>query len=724
MSTSYGSSSSTNYIDPKKNGREKYSKRQSLRSSSTPPLTSPSSENITTPSSTSNNMSLPSKTTASTKEKQNSIQSAESTQPNGNSASGRSRPKRSTSQNVDYDLKKRKIIKSEITRKSENSSTIPSQRGSSNALDVEEQEQKSILEFDKKGKIVNINEPPLIETVNGANGVPLSQFPSDKTKKEYLWSFKKSTSPSFLLTTNNNINNSNNNSNDENDDENKTTLSVAQQIEELIVQAKINTAKDKELATVSNIRHAVKAGRRTDPVLIPKGINLHNPHVKTKIKDTNAFDSKTKLIGQNPVAKIGDAGDKRRSPSNAQEIENDDFCSACFQTGSFLCCDTCPKSFHFLCLNPPLDPDNLPEGDWSCPQCVMKNKYTNNTQYTRAQNIFVNQFPKGKRLFGKLLFNIQGCNPKQFSLPNNIKETFQSVKTGPRGQYSDNSEKEPLTDKQIFHSPYGQSITKLDSYNSDVHIDPETGKILTCYRCGITRLGAWSHPENSRLLIKCDYCDTRWHLDCVPDVPRASLKNLGSKWQCPLHSEPVRNTTFEDSTPNRKIRKLSSNQKFLRPLQNCGYKNDGDIEIALDEFSAPAPLTVRNINLKYKSIPILDEHSVKIDFLDRLQQIKLNESSMKIKEQGEVLEKVMRCVKQDEKEDILALLHMKFDSSSELQKLWNFKELTTKVHIKSEEDSGKDDLKGENDTQALLALKQLIESKPKEEVIRFFNLSE
>ncbi|KAL3241233.1 Rco1p [Nakaseomyces bracarensis] len=719
MTSSDGSNSSSTFgNEVKKNGRKNFSRRQSLRSSSTPPLTSSSSDNNSVSTPGSNSLSQQQKIGSSGVETANKIQT-ELSPSNGNNmnTSGRSRPKRSTSQNVDYDLKKRKIIKVELSRKTGEgtSSNTMNQRGGSNTS-IEEygpQEKKQILEYDKRGKLINVNEPPIIETVNGANGVPLGQFPSDKTKKEYLWSFKKSISPTFLLTTNNESNNENNNK-----------LPISQQIEELIVQAKINTNKDKELASTSNMRHTVKTNRKTDPVLIPKGINLHNPHVKTKTKDNNAFASTTKLIGQNRVAQMDETKTKRPTPNNTQEIENDDFCSACFQTGSFLCCDTCPKSFHFLCLNPPLDPDNLPEGDWSCPQCVMKHRYTNHAQLIKAQNLFVNQYPKGKRLFGKLLFTLQGTNPLQFSLPNNIKETFQSVKTGPRGQYSDNSEKEPLTDKQIFHSPYGQSITKLDSYNADVHIDPETGKILTCYRCGITRLGSWSHPEESRLLIKCDYCNTRWHLDCVPDVPRASLKNLGSKWQCPLHSEPVRITTFEDKATNKKIRKLSKNQKYLRPLQSCGFKNDGDIEIALDEFSAPPPRTMKNINLKYKSIPVLDESGVKLDFLDKLQRVKFNEISSKIKEQGEVLEKVIRCAKQDEKEDILALLHMKFDSSSQLQKLWDFKELTTKVGIKSEAGENLSDIKQENDTQALLALKHLIESKPKDEVIRFFNLTE
>ena len=31
-------------------------------------------------------------------------------------------------------------------------------------------------------------------------------------------------------------------------------------------------------------------------------------------------------------------------------------------------CDTCPRSFHLLCMG--LEWEELPEGDWSCPRCA------------------------------------------------------------------------------------------------------------------------------------------------------------------------------------------------------------------------------------------------------------------------------------------------------------------------------------------------------------------
>jgi len=54
-------------------------------------------------------------------------------------------------------------------------------------------------------------------------------------------------------------------------------------------------------------------------------------------------------------------------PCTKSVDENDDWCASCLQPGDLLCCDTCPKSFHYLCAEPPLDA--TPEGDWRCTEC-------------------------------------------------------------------------------------------------------------------------------------------------------------------------------------------------------------------------------------------------------------------------------------------------------------------------------------------------------------------
>ncbi len=49
---------------------------------------------------------------------------------------------------------------------------------------------------------------------------------------------------------------------------------------------------------------------------------------------------------------------------------NNDYCSGCRGIGRFLCCDGCPRSFHFMCLEPPLRLDEMPAEDtWYCKEC-------------------------------------------------------------------------------------------------------------------------------------------------------------------------------------------------------------------------------------------------------------------------------------------------------------------------------------------------------------------
>jgi len=40
----------------------------------------------------------------------------------------------------------------------------------------------------------------------------------------------------------------------------------------------------------------------------------------------------------------------------------------CQQGGEIILCDTCPRAYHLVCLEPELE--QAPEGKWSCPHCV------------------------------------------------------------------------------------------------------------------------------------------------------------------------------------------------------------------------------------------------------------------------------------------------------------------------------------------------------------------
>lgn len=50
------------------------------------------------------------------------------------------------------------------------------------------------------------------------------------------------------------------------------------------------------------------------------------------------------------------------------ETDHQDYCEVCQQGGEIILCDTCPRAYHLVCLEPELE--KAPEGRWSCPHCV------------------------------------------------------------------------------------------------------------------------------------------------------------------------------------------------------------------------------------------------------------------------------------------------------------------------------------------------------------------
>lgn len=648
------------------------------------------------------------------------------------SSKEKKRPKRLSSQNVNYDLKRRKIITSEgIERsfKNEHSNLAVEDN-------IPEEEPKELLEKDSKGNIIKLNEPSTIseDSKVSVTGLPLNKGPSEKIKRESLWNYRK------------NLGGQSNNS--------EMTLVPSKRFTQVsknfqdLNRNDLKTFLTENMTEESNIRSTIgwngdiiNRTRDREPESDRDNKKLSNIRTKIILSTNATYDSKSKLFGQNSIKSTSNASEKifRDKNNSTIDFENEDFCSACNQSGSFLCCDTCPKSFHFLCLDPPIDPNNLPKGDWHCNECKFK-IFINNSVATlkKIESNFIKQ-NNNVKIFAKLLFNIDSHNPKQFQLPNYIKETFPTVKTGSRGQYSDENDKIPLTDRQLFNTSYGQSITKLDSYNPDTHIDSNSGKFLICYKCNQTRLGSWSHPENSRLIMTCDYCQTPWHLDCVP---RASFKNLGSKWKCPLHSPTKVNKKIhhcqEDNSVNYKVWKKQrlinkKNQLYYEPLQKIGYQNNGNIQIIPTTSHADY-----DFNQDFK-ITQIDENSIKYDFFDKIYKSKMVQKRKLFQFQESLIDKLVSNGSQNGNsednmvKDIASLIYFQVSNndkssnnksaskSNNLRKLWDLKELTNVV-VPNELDSIQFNDFSSDEIKHLLYLKKIIESKPKEELLKFLNI--
>ena len=108
-----------------------------------------------------------------------------------------------------------------------------------------------------------------------------------------------------------------------------------------------------------------------------------------------------------------------------QLSENRDYCSACQGSGYLLCCDGCDRSFHFTCLDPPLN-ENASELDepWYCYICVAKRPIS----ATQPEKV-------SHGLFAPLLNDLNTQNPKNYELPKDVRDFYEGVGTGKLGEF-------------------------------------------------------------------------------------------------------------------------------------------------------------------------------------------------------------------------------------------------------------------------------------------------
>ncbi|KAF9892449.1 hypothetical protein FE257_001557 [Aspergillus nanangensis] len=190
---------------------------------------------------------------------------------------------------------------------------------------------------------------------------------------------------------------------------------------------------------------------------------------------------------------------------NENMEENNDYCRECNGSGQLLCCDGCIDSYHFSCLNPPLDPANPPEGDWFCPKCSVS------------------------RPMRSLLDRVANSPHEDFSLPMRIRDYFTGVRTSDGGKYE-----EVIPFPKL--NPRGGRGNRTGRYDDPylLRIHDHKGKLIFCHRCGQTSNG-------NRPIIQCDYCPCAFHMDCVdpplaiPPVQKPNSDKPHHNWMCPNH---------------------------------------------------------------------------------------------------------------------------------------------------------------------------------------------
>ncbi|XP_034949736.1 chromodomain-helicase-DNA-binding protein Mi-2 homolog isoform X2 [Chelonus insularis] len=106
---------------------------------------------------------------------------------------------------------------------------------------------------------------------------------------------------------------------------------------------------------------------------------------ETPAPDANAKGTHEDAAAETPAeppvrrkakTKIGNKSKKKKKtkttskfPDGEESVQTDhqDYCEVCQQGGEIILCDTCPRAYHLVCLEPELE--ETPEGKWSCPHC-------------------------------------------------------------------------------------------------------------------------------------------------------------------------------------------------------------------------------------------------------------------------------------------------------------------------------------------------------------------
>ncbi|CUM64139.1 uncharacterized protein PRCAT00001731001 [Priceomyces carsonii] len=400
-------------------------------------------------------------------------------------------------------------------------------------------------------------EPDLAGPNPSYTGLPLEAFPTTKIKKESLWpqkgakksskSSSKEPQPSTFTEENENSTEALYNSGLKTDlSEDITSYSDEREPIELKVPRKRSSSFLKE--------------KSRTPKKPRKNVEEHSPlRASKRIKVISPKRSSRTNLAPSSIP----GGDASHSTGDDQTKDNDDFCTSCGEPGVFICCDSCPKSFHFTCCDPPLE--EVPEENWHCHECVARM----NPQYLTQWNDI--------GIFGQLLNQQEGRNPKQYELPKYLREnTFVGVSTGENGRYQDSTTKPDLPLNKIN----GSQIIGCNK-NDDLEIESlykKNGKPYLCHKCGMSGL-------KHKTLVHCDYCPLIWHLDCLNEI-LCIPKTIGSKWRCPNHVEELlpqdfgklrqfKGTSVVDVALHNQFLKIAAMNNLIIKFDNQAYLKEG-----------------------------------------------------------------------------------------------------------------------------------------------------
>ncbi|GAP86429.1 putative phd-finger domain-containing protein [Rosellinia necatrix] len=260
--------------------------------------------------------------------------------------------------------------------------------------------------------------------------------------------------------------------------------------------------------------------------------------------------------------------------------DNDDSCYTCGGNGELVCCDGCSFSFHFMCIDPPMDQGHVPD-EWYCNECQV-----------RYNPPLVNEH---KGIFGALTAALQRKNPRAFRLSEPIREYFEDVRTGAEGEYEEVAPPKPKPNKKSADEAF--DFFRLR--NGD--------KAVLCHHC---HKGA----TDSRPIIPCSMCGLNWHLECLD--PPLALPPILRTWRCPCHVDDLLSDLPIRLAPAHKYRKIK-NMPVIEQGYSRGLANNGWIEIEEDDSDDDEGWKE---NKAFGRVFRVSSKGIKQDFINRVHQ--------------------------------------------------------------------------------------------------------
>ncbi|KAM0255566.1 hypothetical protein ACHAQJ_005637 [Trichoderma viride] len=222
-----------------------------------------------------------------------------------------------------------------------------------------------------------------------------------------------------------------------------------------------------------------------------------------------------------------------------QGSDNDEYCSACGNTGDVVCCDGCPRSFHFECVDM-VQSDHLPD-EWYCNECIVRR--------------YPSRVPVYKGAFASALNALEKSIPRAFSLPKKIQNRFEGVKAGADGDYE-----EVTSNKAKKRAGYDEL--------PDFFKQREDGEAVLCHAC--------QKPATEiRAIIPCIACPFHWHIDCLD--PPLAMPPVLKTWRCPAHVDDVLGEV-PPLAPAHRFRRVKGGP-IVTPAFSRGSNNNGHIEL-------------------------------------------------------------------------------------------------------------------------------------------------